>query len=272
MPTDLNTFYTWQLRPSDSGRAQLKNQSDTPIPDNNVDLAIGLNYIDFESQANLRVKAYADNLRPSSATIHVDSWWDSLFNSGGCTWLEVGKNDRDFQCGVFPAYGQLKSCEISFKKPYGEPPKVVCWLNTIDIDHRHCCHIRTYAENITKTGFTLHISTWDDTVLHSAEATWIAYPPSRSNITSGSYDTMEVSRCIEPRARYERDILYDKTFHKAPLVLTALNMLDFEQGTPIKVKTLSTNLTERGMTWHLETWDEATLFCAGASYLAIQDY
>ncbi|KAG9029167.1 hypothetical protein FRB95_005625 [Tulasnella sp. JGI-2019a] len=275
-----NTFYTRRLRPSSSDKAQLVKQTDIPILNNEIELAIGINYIDLEPQKDLRIKAYAGNIKSPFATIHIDTWWNSIFNAGGCTWLEVGKNDRDFQIGVFstiedhpgPEFKSKTSREISFDKPFADPPKIVCWFNWIDVDNRSHCRIKTYAENITKTGFTLYITAWDGTALYEARTTWIAHPADRNNITSGSYDTKEVCREKAPQARYERDILFDRNFRKAPLVLTALNMLDFDKGTPIKVKTLCTNVTERSMTWHLDTWNQTIRYSAGASYLAIQDY
>ncbi|KAG8983580.1 hypothetical protein FRB94_007503 [Tulasnella sp. JGI-2019a] len=279
MPVNQNTFYTGRLRLSGSDKAQPEKQAEVPIL-NQTGLAIGLNYLDFEPEKNLRAKAYADNMTPSSAKIHIDTWWDSIFNAGGCTWLEVGKNDRDFQFGVFSTFEDhprndfksKTSREISFDKPFADPPKIVCWFNSVDVGSNGPCRIKTYAENITRTGFTLCITAWDGTALYEAKTTWIAHPADRSNITSGAYDTKEVCRENAPQARYERDILFDRNFRKAPLVLTALNMLDFDKGTPIKVKTLCTNVTERSMTWHLDTWNQTIRYSAGASYLAIQDY
>ncbi|KAG9021779.1 hypothetical protein FRB95_001467 [Tulasnella sp. JGI-2019a] len=97
MPTDSNTFYTGNLRTSTSDQTLIENQSDPPIPERDVGFAIGINHLDVDSRRSLRVKAYADSLR----TIRIDSWADTILNSAGCTWLEVAKNDRDFQYGVF---------------------------------------------------------------------------------------------------------------------------------------------------------------------------
>ncbi|KAG9029150.1 hypothetical protein FRB95_005608 [Tulasnella sp. JGI-2019a] len=206
MLSDSNTFFTGPLRGPDHKPEHKINTL--------VGLAIGLNSLDVKSGGNIRVKAYADDQANSSATIHVASWQDTTLNSGGCTWLEVAKNDRDFQYGVFnttedhpwtqPKMETIR--EILFDKPYAEPPKIVCWLNTIDVCFEQKCRIKTYAQNITTTGFTLHISTWDDSILYTASTTWIAYPPNRNNITSGTYNTLDVRPWNEPQARCQGDI------------------------------------------------------------------
>ncbi|KAG9029154.1 hypothetical protein FRB95_005612 [Tulasnella sp. JGI-2019a] len=271
---DPNLVFTGQL-----GADRPEHQVAVPIRDHDVGLPIGLNYLDFDSRANLRVKAYADNPVASSAKIRIATWLDTVLYSSGCTWFEVGKNDRDFQYGVVSTKRLDRSREIyyeevTFKKAFAEPPKIVCWLNLIDIEHKFNCRIYTGAKNITKTGFTLHIATWSDTIVFAARTTWIAHPANRSNITSGFYDTREVRPLNEPpQARCERDISFDRTFQKTPLVLTALCALDIDgRASSIRIKNLNTNITPKGMTWHLDTWGDTILHSASAQYLAIQDY
>ncbi|KAG9022989.1 hypothetical protein FRB95_013876, partial [Tulasnella sp. JGI-2019a] len=149
MPTP-NTFYTRDLRTSTPDQTLLETQSDTPIPENDVGFAIGLNHLDADSRRNLRVKAYADSLR----TIHINSWSDSILNSAGCTWLEVARNDRDFQYGTFstlddhpadqPKWKTFR--EILFNKPYAEALNILCWFSSIDmaLDSTRGCHVSTY--------------------------------------------------------------------------------------------------------------------------------
>ncbi|KAG9029151.1 hypothetical protein FRB95_005609 [Tulasnella sp. JGI-2019a] len=190
--SDPNSFSTGQL-----GADRPEHQIAVPIRGHDIGLPIGLNYLDVDSRANLRVKAYADNPVASSAIIRIATWGDTILNSGGCTWFEVGKNDRDFQYGVVSTtrLDQSKETfqeEILFEKAFAEPPKVIPWLNLIDIDCNYNCRIYTDVRNVTRTGFTLHIATWADTIVHAANTAWIAHPTNRSNITSGSYLTGEV--------------------------------------------------------------------------------
>ncbi|KAG8983566.1 hypothetical protein FRB93_007129 [Tulasnella sp. JGI-2019a] len=82
--------------------------------------------------------------------------------------------------------------EITFDKPYAEAPKIVCWFSMIATERQHNCRTKTYTGNITKTGFTLYISTRADNIHYVATATRIAYPANRTNISSGSYNTIDV--------------------------------------------------------------------------------
>ncbi|KAG9007444.1 hypothetical protein FRB94_001251 [Tulasnella sp. JGI-2019a] len=276
MPSDPNTFLTGEVRKDHPQEYQIDASSVRGIS-----FPHGLNLLDVSTRDNLRINVSVE-VAPLP-TIRVTTWGASVVHSSSCTWLEVARNDRDFQHGVFSTVDDHDHSwrkpktetrrEVSFEKPFAEPPKIMCWLNKIDADCRHDCRVKTYAENITKTGFTLYVSTWADSILYAACTTWIAYPANRSNITSGSYHTRDVRPSNEPQARCECDILFDRTFQKPPVVLAALNWLEIGYRTSTyRAKTLNTNITTTGMAWHLDTWGDTTLYSAGASYLAIQDY
>ncbi|KAG8995394.1 hypothetical protein FRB94_009185 [Tulasnella sp. JGI-2019a] len=185
---DPNSFSTGQ-----PGADHHEHQIALSIRGHNIGLPIGLNYLGVDSRANLRVRAYADNPVASSAIIRIATWGDIILNSGGYTWFEVGKNDRAFQYGIVSTMrlDQSKEIfqEILFEKAFAEPPKVISWLNLIDIDRNYNCCIYTDVRNVNRTGFTLHIATCADTIVHAVSTTWIAHPTNRSNITSGSYLT-----------------------------------------------------------------------------------
>ncbi|KAG8983564.1 hypothetical protein FRB94_007518 [Tulasnella sp. JGI-2019a] len=168
---DLNSFSSGQL-----GADRPVHQVAVPIRDHDVGLPLGLNYLDIDSRTNLRVKAYADKPVGPSAIIRIATWADTILYSGGCTWFEVGKNDRDFQYGVVSAprlepSKEIFYEEISFEKAFAEPPKIVCWLNMFNIDSKSNCRIYTGTKNITKTGFTIYIAACSDTIVHAASTT-----------------------------------------------------------------------------------------------------
>ncbi|KAG8845810.1 hypothetical protein FRB96_002269 [Tulasnella sp. 330] len=259
---------------------QLLNSEDVPIPVQDVGFPMGLTWLDIDRCANIRIKAYSDCLTTRSVKVHLDAWADTTLYSAGSTWLDVAKNDRDFQYGVFSTnddhpWNQPKTetCRIiTFEKPFAEPPKIVLWLKELDIDKSHNWRVKTYADNITKTGFTLHIDTWGDTILYTGTATWIAHPANRTNIASGTYNTMDVRPWNQPRVDNSGHASFGKTFQKNPLVLTALNWLDIGNTANLRIRALKSNITATGFTWNLDSWGDTTLFSAGASYLAVQDY
>lgn len=42
------------------------------------------------------------------------------------------------------------------------------------------------------TTFTMHLDTWGDSILHSATASWTAYPVGRLDILSGEFSTTDL--------------------------------------------------------------------------------
>jgi len=273
-----NTWNTMQVRAWD--KPQLLNSGDVPVPNHDIGFPLGFNWLDLDKGANLRTKGYADNQSANSVRLHLDAWADTTLYSAGLTWLDICKNDRDFQWGTFVTtedhpWDKPKmqtSRNIKFAKPYAEPPKVVVWLNEIDLDKNHNWRVKCFADNITKDGFTLHCDTWADTILYSAGATWIAHPSNRSNITSGSYNTMDVRPWDQPRATNGKSINFDKKFQKTPLVLTGLNTFDIGNTANLRIRALLSNISSTGMTWNVDCWADTTLYSGGCNYLVIQDY
>ncbi|KAG8983565.1 hypothetical protein FRB94_007517 [Tulasnella sp. JGI-2019a] len=112
MSTGPNTFLTRQVRGLAPPRSDYR--TNVPIRDNAIKLAMGLTSFDVNSRKNLRVGTFADKPVALSASVRVVTWSDTLLYSGGCTWLAVGKNDRDFQCGFFSTLDD---------HPYNQPKK-----------------------------------------------------------------------------------------------------------------------------------------------------
>jgi len=152
------------------------------------------------------------------------------------------------------------------------PPKVVVFLNSLDIEHSANCRIGTRATDITAEGFTIHIDTYADSILWSAGATWLAYPSDGIgiNITSGRVSTNDTrsweQHCLKnsKTITFENPILID-----TPRVFMALNSLDIDRSRNVRILMSSKNVTGTGMEWHLDSWFDSILYEAGASYIAL---
>jgi len=278
MSNDPNTFNTMQIRAWD--KPQLQNAKEIPIPPHALGFPQGLNWLDIDKSGNIRIKGFSDNVTDTTVKLHLDAWSDTTLYSAGSTWLEVAQNDRDFQHGTFATTDDhpwdkpqaLTSRVIKFAKPYAEPPKVVVWLNALDMDKTHNWRVKAFADNITKTEFTLHLDTWGDTVLYLASATWIAHPANRTNIASGAYNITDVRPWEKPQVTNTGNASFGKTFQKAPLLLVAFNGFDIDHKANLRLRALKSNLTTTGFTWNLDAWGDTVLYSAGASYLAVQDF
>jgi len=277
-PSGPNLFNTMEVRLWNQPRTL--NSIEKPVPEHDMDFPIGLNWLDIDRKGNIHIKAYTDTVTPTSVKVHLDSWAETTLYSAGCTWMDISSNDRDFQWGTFSTLDDhpwqkpqaTTVRQITFAKPYAVVPKVVVWLNWVSMQNNHGFRVRTYVKDISTTGFTLYIDSWDDTILFSAGATWIAHPARRSNIASGTYGTADIHPGSKPQQVNSSTITFDKTFEKVPRVFAALNEFSINQNANLRIKMAQTEITDKGMKWHLDTWGDTTMYSATASYIAIQDY
>lgn len=79
---------------------------------------------------------------------------------------------------------------IKFEPPFfSVPPKVVVWLGGIEMHLLNAWRVKTYATDVTETGFILHLDTWGDSKILTAGASWVAFPGDDKSICTGRLDT-----------------------------------------------------------------------------------
>lgn len=241
-------------------------------------LPLGLRMVDIGKTQNVRVVSYATDVKKNHFKIHVDTWENTELHGAACTWLEVEANDPDFQFGTFSTLDDhpwtkpqtLTTRFITFPRRYPAPPKIVVWLTAFDMKREKYWRVKTYATNITATSFTIHIDTWCDSVLYSAAASWIAYPADKENISSGSFNTMDVRRCDSPQPQNSGYVKFgNNTFSKPPRTIMAINWIDISNKQNLRLEVKASAVTATGMTWHMNSWAGTTLYSAGASYIAL---
>lgn len=281
MSKKTDTFNTMQVRAWD--KPQLKNSTEVTDSCHFVPCPMGLTSWDNGCQTNLRIQARIDGLSgdPNStntkAVVNLDAWGDTVLYSAGCTWLDVWRQDRDFQFGEYSTGGMSgnpnkPSVQVQFDKPYRSAPKIVVWLKYLDVDKKANCRVKAHATDITTTGFKMNLETWGDTVLHMATASWIAHPSTRSNITSGNFNTSEIRPWDKPQPENGKQITFDKNFECPPRVLCALNYVDMSNESNMRIKAVTKDVTEKGMKLNIDSWFDSVMYSGGASWLAIQEY
>lgn len=241
-------------------------------------MALGLAWLDVANTANLRVNAFADNISARSADVHINAWADTRLYSAGCTWFcEPPSTYADFQVGQFSTQEdhawnteQAKtSRRIKFPRSYGAAPKVVVWLNQLDMASDKNWRVAATATDIDASGFTINIETWADSRLYSAAAAWIAYPADKHGVVSGSYSTLDIRPWDKPQLQNTgREDFQAGALHSTPTVLMALNRLDIDHNANLRLKLSADSVSKDGMQWHIDSWCDTTLYSAGASYIA----
>lgn len=274
----LSSFNTMEVRPWDKpAKEASKRQVFSKAFDTPPKLAVGLNWLDLANAANIRVRAYADNITTSSADMHIDTWGDTTLYSAGCTWFTASPSrDPDFQVGQFSTTDdhpwdkpqEKTSRRINFERPYGAPPKIVVWLSQLDMSREANWRVRATATDVDAKGFTIHIDTWSNTKLYSAKADWIAYPADKAGVASGSYNTQDIRPWDKPQMVNVGQTKFPAgKFQSTPKVLIALNSLDIDRAHNLRLKLSADSVSKDGMTWHIDSWYDTTLYSAGASYI-----
>jgi hypothetical protein len=279
MLTATTTFNTMDIHPED--KPQLENSKVFPLSANPAGFPIGLTWLNIDRHADIRIKAFAEPVTPDSVKIHLDAEANTILYSAGCTWLTVYPNDRGIQFGSFSTTDDRPSSDkpqmqnkrtITFPNPFHDtPPKVIVWLNGFHISNKSNWRCRAYVTDITINSFVIHIDTWANTKLYSATASWIAYPSDRPNISSGTFNTMDVRPWYIPKTKTKGTAKFQQKFESAPRVLAALNQLDISSRTNFRLKLETSNISTTDLNWHLETWGDTVLYSAAGSYIAILD-
>jgi len=249
-------------------------------------LAAGFRSLDLSCDKPIRANLVADKITNSQFRITLETWSGSTLHAASATWMEHKADSKDCLFGQFDTNDLVKaqksttgkrpqqenSQQIKFPRPFKTDPEVICWLNRIDMesgDDRNW-RIRAYASNISKSGFTAHIDTWADSIMNGAAMCWIAFPKRKANVASGSFNTMDVRSWSNPKPNNSATVKFaEGVFKKPPTVLVALNMLDMAGNADLRISANVDNVTKDGFRWHLDTWEDSTLYAAGASWIAL---
>src|SRR2546430_1429880 len=109
--------------------------------------------------------------------------------------------------------------------------------------------INAYANEITTTGFTIHIDTWNDTLLYCGAGYWVAYLTGKAQVTSGRYHTDDIRTWENPHHVNNGRVDFGGEFASKPQVLLGINNLDMSCEANLRLKVKASQITEKGMTW-----------------------
>ncbi|KAG0642956.1 hypothetical protein HOY80DRAFT_948321 [Tuber brumale] len=241
-------------------------------------LPFGLNYLHMGANRAVRVVAATTDITKESFKASINTWGDSALYASGISWLEVSPGHLEFQSGEFSTQKDHPSDKpqtetsrrIIFDRPFITPPKVIVFLRQLDMAKNPYCRVVTRVSGIDANGFTIHINTWADSILYSATAGWIAYPEDRQHVFSCTASTEEVCHWTKSQLMHSRRIHFDGLrFWKTPNIFMAINQLDVDCRTDMRVKAVARDVTETGLTWHIDSWGDAVMVRAGVSILAV---
>lgn len=241
-------------------------------------IPVALSMVDITGRANPRIRAYPSHIQKNKFEIHTDCWLDTEVNAARCTWLEIAADDPDFQFGSYSTENILRGDQavirvqnpVSFPRSYTAPPIVVVWIAGFGLAKDKRWRLKAFATNITKSGFTIHLDAWGDSILYSGITSWVAYPATKPGVASGHIRACS-TRPSEPAPGHNSGFeeFGPSTFNSQPRVMLALDSFDLCNKHPMRVAAEVSEVSQAGMRWSINTSLDSVLYSAGASYIAL---
>lgn len=239
-------------------------------------LAHGLRELDVDKIASIRVKS-TNHLNKDSVHCHITAWAATTLYSAITDMFVILPANMQYLTGehmrnLIDNPNDPASVRVNFERPFITPPKVVVFLNYIDLDNRYNWRLKTTATGVSVDGFTLNIETWGDTILYAAQACWIAYPEDEPHIFSMSANTMDIRPWNQPQLQQQKKITFNNVeFLKDPAVFVALNSFDVGCNANLRINAYVDRVSRSDLVWHIDAWHDTVLYSAGASFIAFTD-
>ena len=239
-------------------------------------IAHGLRQLDVANNANIRVSSTFHNLTKSSADCDIITWSDTTLGTAVTSVFAIAPGELDILTGehmrsVWKDPTAPSSVRIDFERPFQTPPKVVVFLNCIDLERSRNWRLQATASDIDVDGFTLYVGPYLDTIFYAARVGWIAYPEDREHIFSTSVSTLDLCPVDQPQQRHSQEIsisLDSVNFHKTPSVFVALNSFDIGCNANFRINAYVKNVSKTSLVWHIDTYADTVLYSAGATIIA----
>jgi len=143
---------------------------------------VWLNEFHMSNSANWRCKAYVTDITTKGFTIHIDTWASTILHSATASWIAYDADCPDIMSGSFntmdvrPWYipKTKNKGTAEFQQLFKSIPRVLAAINWLDISNRTNLRLKLEIGDVGVKGLTWQLDAWDDTILYSAGASYIA--------------------------------------------------------------------------------------------------
>jgi hypothetical protein len=257
-PEDI-LIYGLSVMDIDSGdnvrvKCEVEDGCPRPVPWGTQPFAVAVDWLQIPPALHpmLAVQRGSETLVPRDTASHVMT---STENAGDW-WKENYPYKRHY--AIF----------IHFRPGYARPPKVVCWLQTVDVEKNRGLCIQVRPIDVTPDGVTLRFTTWDKTDLWEITAGWLAYPyGERNDIWTGTYEYRKRKYCsgTKPVAvTFGGEV----SFPRPPQVACFLSKLGVSSDSNYRINAHAELVTKRGMVVHEDSWWDTLLWGADVVCIA----
>ncbi|KOC12867.1 hypothetical protein AFLA70_332g001031 [Aspergillus flavus AF70] len=179
----------WQKKPSQNSK---RVTFLTPFK-NQPKVVCFLTLLDFFQGEDWHVKTYATNIDHTGFTIHMDTRSSGVMHGVCVSWFAYEAGRPDMISGRFSTndirvpsqHRHDATSAVIFDKTFSRTPKVLLALDELDYAQAKDLRLRVSTSMVSKDGFTWHLQSWDDSIMYSAGASYLAWAEtekSKSNL------------------------------------------------------------------------------------------
>ncbi len=176
-------------------------------------------------------------------------------------------NTMDVRAWFFPQL--VNSKPVVFKSPYSLAPAVAIGLTELDMGNNANIRIAASSADVSTTGFTVSLNAWADSVLYSAECTWLKIVAGDPDFQVGTFSTIEDHPWDKPQHNTSRRINFKRPYANPPEVIVWLNELDVDNNANCRVNAYVTNVDSEGFTVHIDSWYDTVLYSGGVTWISV---
>ncbi|KAF8244074.1 hypothetical protein K440DRAFT_610694 [Wilcoxina mikolae CBS 423.85] len=236
-------------------------------------VAVAMKEVNLVSQFPV-VRVGASTMSKTNFELQIFQGLKGIRASVGCNWLAIETDDPDIQHGYSSTTNltwkdsQTYYGPVKFQRPFKSTPKVVVFLNGIDLTRYTQPRIDAVVSKITTSGFDLKIESWGNTSINSASVTWIAHSTDRADISSGTINTSDVRPVDKPEKRTSGSTGFAGMNCKTPpRVFMGIRKLNADHKLPLHVRVGVEGVSITSFKWVIEGLNKCDLYMASADYI-----
>ena len=254
-------------RVTDAQIALTQNISWTPLV---RDMTLGLMAIGAPKSKDIHARAYSYNYKSDGATIEVSSWDDTELYWGRADHVFWGFGPLSPEYGtIYTVSGTKSSNRVEFWKRYDVPPTVVVFFYYLDlVTTGTAWRIRAFPKDVTMTGFTVVVESWNKSEFKAVGVSWIAIPANSTHYRVGSYSTTELHGPDRVGQKHSKAIEFSPPLGDKAYVFTGLNKIVMYNDQDLRINLWKESISGKGFTWHIDSWADSKIVLASASYIA----
>lgn len=142
--------------------------------------------------------------------------------------------------------------QVTFSEPFGVRPNVLVQLAAVDAQSPAHKRIETWASDVTREGFRLHVRTWADSIVWMAKVSWIA-SSNPAQVQLGTCTASDV-KILESKAGAPALVQFAQPFKGTPEVSLGWSALDASGEANLCLLAESKDVCKSGFSLDCTTW------------------